>query len=372
MKKKKIFILYLGGVVLYFFGTFFGFVLLNYIVDPLQVLRKATLYPPLFSRQQRFQNPGLAKNYTYDTVIIGNSLTENIYPSKVRKIFGHQAIKLSMSGSTLYEQNLILRLALSTKKVKTVIWGLDPKSVSTPPNAVREDFGPFPYYLYKTNSLRNLYPYLLNISNLKSSIQILASSFELPLRGELVRNLEKLNTLDKTHKFGLKQVLSYYCKRKAFLDKYPRKSLREEIQVDHVLATSNLKENYLKLVQSYPDVIFYTFTPPYSFAKLALYRDSAPKLLENIMRIRELILSKAYIQPNIRLHDFQATEKITRNFENYIDLEHYSTETATYILESFMKGRHRIDPANPLKTQSSLKDQIQSYQIPESFSNCAD
>ena len=54
----------------------------NFTVDPLQFYRPASFYEPYYSMQQRYQNPGLARNFPYDTVIIGASMSENFVPSQ--------------------------------------------------------------------------------------------------------------------------------------------------------------------------------------------------------------------------------------------------------------------------------------------------
>lgn len=98
---------------------------LTYVLDPLQYYRKSTWYSPVFTSEQRYQNPGLVRNYSYDTIILGTSMTENFLPSVVGEALGGQAIKLSMRGSTADEQYKIASLALETGKVKKVLWGLD-------------------------------------------------------------------------------------------------------------------------------------------------------------------------------------------------------------------------------------------------------
>jgi len=50
--------------------------LMNYIVDPFQQYRKPW-YNPYFPPQiERYLNPGLAKNYDYDSILIGTSQVE--------------------------------------------------------------------------------------------------------------------------------------------------------------------------------------------------------------------------------------------------------------------------------------------------------
>lgn len=119
--KHKSFVRFLLAAVVMYSLAFMAFV---YVIDPLQVYRAAS-YPPMFSEEERFQNPGLAKNYEYDTIIIGSSMTQNFVPSDVDRVFGGKTLKLSIEGSTAHEQYLTAKLALSTGQVKRVIWGLD-------------------------------------------------------------------------------------------------------------------------------------------------------------------------------------------------------------------------------------------------------
>src|ERR1700750_548853 len=47
---------------------------LNYVVDPLQLLRPATLLRPMYSDDVRMQNAGLIRSQDFDTVFMGTSL----------------------------------------------------------------------------------------------------------------------------------------------------------------------------------------------------------------------------------------------------------------------------------------------------------
>ena len=74
----------------------------NYVVDPLHYYRGLTAINPVFlgSALQRYLNVGLARNFSYDTVVIGSSLTENFLPSHLHKSWGVRAMNLSISGSS--------------------------------------------------------------------------------------------------------------------------------------------------------------------------------------------------------------------------------------------------------------------------------
>jgi len=90
-------------------------ILINFIIDPLQFYHSA-FYKPVFSKQQRYQNPGLVKNYKYDTIIIGSSMSENNVPSYLNAKMEVNALKLSIMGSSAKEQYIIAILAQDTGK----------------------------------------------------------------------------------------------------------------------------------------------------------------------------------------------------------------------------------------------------------------
>ena len=147
-------------------------IITNFITDPYQHYRKTTIYPAFFGGDQKYLNPGLAKNYIYDAVIIGTSMTENFYVPNANKELNAKFLKLSISGSTAYEQKLILNQAIKTKQVKKVLWGLDIYSLNGKVEQYRNGKKNFPLYLYDDN-IFNDYKYLLNKDTLFEFFKIL-------------------------------------------------------------------------------------------------------------------------------------------------------------------------------------------------------
>lgn len=72
------------------------------LVDPFEVYHKATAFiPPITNGTQNYSNAGIAKNYEYDSVVIGSSMTENFTPSQLDRLFGGQFVKLPINGGRL-------------------------------------------------------------------------------------------------------------------------------------------------------------------------------------------------------------------------------------------------------------------------------
>ena len=166
-----------------------AFALFNWIMDPLQFYRKAA-YTPEFSLQQRYQNPGLAKNYPYDTAVIGSSLAESLAPSRVEALLGVRSINLSFKGASAFEMNRILRVAIRSGRLKRALWCMDIFAFRGAPDRTAQEEGDFPYHLYDRNPFNDA-RYLLNLDVFRSSANLLLDS----LRG---RRREPMD-LDQLH-----------------------------------------------------------------------------------------------------------------------------------------------------------------------------
>lgn len=68
-----------------------------YLVDPFEHYRESAILP-LYD-QESYNNPGIARNYDYDAVILGTSMVEMSHPSVIDACFGVRSVKLPMRGS---------------------------------------------------------------------------------------------------------------------------------------------------------------------------------------------------------------------------------------------------------------------------------
>ena len=61
---------------------------------------------------ERYQNDGIIRNFTYDAVITGNSMTENFRTSELNELFGVNAVKVPLNGSKFKEVDEQVRRAI--------------------------------------------------------------------------------------------------------------------------------------------------------------------------------------------------------------------------------------------------------------------
>jgi len=324
--------------------------LFNWAVDPLQLYRRAA-YAPVFSENQRYQNPGLARSYDYEIVIIGTSHSENFSPRQVERVLGAPALKLAISGATAREQYLILDLAIGTGKVRRVIWGLDLLSFRKPAGAVSSREGAFPMHLYHWGPLSHPI-YLLSLDTLDLSWKA--------LRGVGHRDLETLNAWYPLHRFGEDRVLADWRRRGAILDRInldptrrygPRRRQTER----------SIRVNLLSLVEAHPEIRFDLFFPPYSILSfLADFRTWEGAFAER-QAYKAFVVTSLAPFPNAHVYDFQEIERFSHDLDNYKDLEHYRPEINDYIIESIAAERHRIDPGNLAELLALQQEQVERY-----------
>jgi len=294
------------------------------IIDPLQFYHKATWYDPVFSNEQRYQNPGLARNYAYDTIIIGTSMTENFVPSRVGEALGGQVLKLSIRGSTADEHRKIANVALETGKVRKVLWGLDYFSLK------RGGVVDFPAYMYD-DKLWNDYPYLFNYSVYEQFLK----SVKRKLDGHPPQNLDNMYSWDKMVVYGKGPVAKSFATA-AQQEIYF--GLNEE-SLDEI--KRSFTDNILSVVQEHPEVEFYFYYPPYSALRQVVWYNTNPVRFENQLTMRKWMYEQFAQHPNVKLYDFQVERDWTYDLDLYKDLSHHKGELNQLIAEAIGKD----DPA---------------------------
>jgi len=333
---------------------------LNFLVDPLQFYRQAAFYRPDFSIEQRYQNPGLARNYSYDTIIIGSSMTENFVPAYVDAKLAVKSLKLSMSGASAREEKLIIQTALHTGQVKNVLWGLDYGSLKGSSDRVRNEDFPFPYYLYDQYSYNDL-PYLLSISTLKSSTIALRNHYQ--HRPPTNPDLEYLNNWNSWSIFG-RDILM-----KMWQDEQTKKNagvqLYDNVDGSFQAMQASFDQNILPLIRQNPEVNFLIYYPPYSILRYRSIFDEDPELFYSELQMKRYIFTQLNNYTNIRVYDFQSDRILNTRLDKYKDYSHHSQEFNEYIIDSIARKdkRYLVTPWNLETMLYDLKNQVETLDI---------
>jgi hypothetical protein len=327
-------------------------VLLSWVLDPLQHYHKSW-YKPVFSTEERYQNAGLARNYDYDTIILGTSMTENFLPSVVGEAMGGHVMKLPLRGSLMPEQYETAKLALSTGKVKQVLWGIDYFALR---QDTTEESELFPSYLYD-DSWWNDYSYWFSITPYEQLVKGLAK-MALHRGGQ---SLEMLDNWNDSVKFGSKLVMNDY--RNAQQSEY-----YFGVNEDPLSSVQQTFNAYvLSLVQAYPEVKFTFYYPPYSVLRQAVWQQTNPVRYENQLTMRKWMFEQLQRYENTRLYDFQAESLWTFDLDQYKDLSHHRGELNTAIAEAIGRDdeAYRVTAGNVDALNAMLREQVSSLVIDE-------
>lgn len=327
-------LLFTSLVVLFIIGGF------NWAIDPMIKYRKNESLSYLFTiGKERFLNFGIAKNFSYKTVVIGTSMTENFLLSDVEKLLNTKAIKVPFSGGTAKEFSILLDFILKQQKAETIIYALDIPSYRNmnTSSGFRTDM-PFENYSFMLkDDLFSEIKYLLNLDTFKWSLSVLKNTIN---NEDPNKNYNNAFMWFTKYKFGESEVLKNWNS----MDVNPK--LKENFKSTDY-SFDDLKINFDELLYKHivnnPKIKFIIFYPPYSYLtwKLADKRGS----LDACIKFKEYSLNRLVMQPNVELYDFQQDEYIY-NLNNYKDISHYSEKINHFIIEKIASKENLLTLQN--------------------------
>ncbi|RLA77539.1 MAG: hypothetical protein DRG78_17215 [Epsilonproteobacteria bacterium] len=317
--------------------------IINFVIDPFQQYKKATFHKTVFMKNF-YLNAGLIKNYNYDSVVIGSSMTQNFIINDIHTILEYKKpIKLPIAGGTIIEHYTVLESAIKSKKVKNVLLGLDVFSLKTSTNRL-------PAYLYDYN-IFNDYLYLVSIDTLKRSL--LYPFLHYTIKATHPRMNYNLmfqwQHNFKENDFNATKVINNIKKKSINLDSQKD---QDNLLKDRI---SNVDKFLVPLVKNNPNINYIIFYPPYSILTYSKMEEDGS--LDGFIETKKYIFQKLHKYNNIKLFDFQVANNITHNLNNYKDMTHYHQKINTWMLEKIKQNQFLITKDNIEKYSIELKNQ---------------
>lgn len=275
---------------------------------------------------QRYINNGITRNFEYDALITGTSMTENFMTSELDELFSCNSIKIPVSGSTFKETNELITNAISyNDDLKLVVRGLDISTFDFDKDSM--GYSDYPTYLYDDDLLNDV-NYLLNKNVLGRGL--LKCVFIPTITGAENTDFDTYSNWNARRTFGADAILSWYNQ--------PEKV--DEIQVlsEETIQTTkeNLEQNVIQVAIDNPDIEFYYFLTPYSI----LYFDTLNQKneLSSCFDLLEFSASLMLEVDNINLFYFDDMYEYITNLDYYKDTMHYSEDVNSVILECMADG----------------------------------
>lgn len=324
--------------------------LLVVYIDPFFQYHEPLEEFPYVVDNQINQNPGMAKNMEYDSVILGSSMTVNFNTDWFSELMGLNTIKLSYSGAFPKDQANIMDIIFqSGKDISAVFLGID---IITYSGGVEETKYPIPEYLYDFNIWNDI-PYLLNKDVL---LQYILRPLADPDKTDLATVYKSWWTDDY---YNIQWVMHNYTPPEAVEEEADPESYIQNIE-------ANLDANICPYIENNPNTQFYIFYPPYS---ILFWNDVLTENhMEATMREYEYICERLLEYENVKLFFFPNQEWIICDLNNYADYSHYHPDINRYMTECFADGECRITSENLAEELDKMKEIVDNYDFQTLFS----
>lgn len=296
---------------------------------------------------QRYQNDGIVKNFSYDALITGTSLTENFKTSEFDALFGVNSIKVCYSGGTNSEIINNLRRAIDANPdIKYVVYGIDEWHLLSGRVLIEAD-GDYPTYLYD-DTIFNDVEYLLNKEILCSNT---LGVLDYTRSGQTTTSFDDYSSW--VYPYDAEIVKSGYSR--------PEKAeaITEFTEANAATLSENLRDNLLQLALENPDIQFLCFFPPYSILNWDTHSQDGTlaSLIQQFIMATEILLEA----DNIRLFSFYTDFETITNLNNYRDIVHYSNDINSLLLQRMHDGEYLLTQENYLEHWQEVLVFYQTY-----------
>ena len=324
---------------------------LTAIVDPYFLFHKPLTGISYVINNERYQNYGMARNFSYDAMIVGTSMSENFKPSEFDALFGVHSVKLPFSGGSHCEVKELLNFAFRhNADVKYVIRNIDLFRAFDGKDDRDYPEDSYPTYLYDDNPWNDV-RYLLNWETFSNGTLM---DLAWTVLGKPGQTLDEYACWTEDDAFGPQGIQQHYSRN--LVEYSGNNSITEE---EYERIAENLDANVLAPAREHPEVTFYLYVSPYSIYFFDYVNEMGE--LDRYLLAQEYILHKLLGQENIKLFAFyQETEVVTDPY-NYRDVAHHHGNVNSLILQWIREGHGEITEENVDAYCSATWDYYHSY-----------
>lgn len=277
---------------------------------------------------EKYYNDGIGKNFKYDAMITGSSITENAKASQVEKLWNCTAVKTCFAGGTLREVDEHIKRSLAVNdSVSMIFRGVDENKLLEDKDAMPDSY---PVYLYDNNPFNDV-NYLYNkdvwLVNVKGNIELMRE-------GGQSTDFDQYSNWTMNATFSKERTLNNYDRpQKAASAVELTSSMVERIR-------GNIEQNIVNTVRDNPDIMFYYFLTPSSICQWDEWNQNG--LIECQLAAERILLEELLQYSNVRVFGFSDRFELTTNLDNYMDIEHFSDTINDMIFDCIYSGEGLI------------------------------
>lgn len=334
-------------------GTILLMLLVFWIFDPYFHFHKPFSFVSYRMYDERYTNDGISRHFDYDAMITGTSMAQNFKTSEADALFGVNAVKETFSGAGYKELSQNLERALQRNdRLGTVIWTMDSNSLIRDKDY--DQYEGYPTYLYDDNPWNDV-SYVFNKNVWYHGV---LPNLIMTLKGEPSTTFDEYSSWEK--EMGYEYVMQSYDRWEQKAETAPGLT-----EADVKMVTANIQQNFVDLVNRYPDTTFYIFYTPYSICWWDFMNQEG---MINYYFEAELIATKLLLEcPNVRLYNFHDKYDIITNLDNYRDKEHYGAHVNSMILEWLSDGDGLVTKDNYMELFEKEKEYYLNYDYESIF-----
>lgn len=332
------------------FGLLALFVSTNYIFDPM--FRFHGPFPGIAMSfdDGRYQNPGILRNFKYDSLILGTSVSANFKTSQFDEYFNAQTAKVIFLDGHFSEFKRAIDIANETHEVKRVFWGIDSNILLRNDKEFSVDI---PEYMYEKGFANDI-KYLLNkgifLTNTTQAIW------------KTLTNTS--DTRDSAYSWG--HELEWNLDDSLQTHARPPKGI--DIKNDVFLRDMHINVTEIsQIVSENPNTEFYLYMAPYSM----LYWDSMSRsgLTEAVLNAHQKAMERLVQHKNVHMLYFMNNEEIISDLQQYTDLVHYSPKINEQLAQIIGSGSYELSYDEIPQAIDSLRQFIAEYDFEQIFAN---
>ena len=308
------------AAICWFLGLLLFCALAVFFVDPFLRYRKSAFFKPLYtSANSRQMIPGVLRHFDYDSLVAGNSQSQNLPLSALRETLGWNAVKAASPACSPRVLGQFLDIAFAARGDRLAnIW----IGVNIASYAGTLDFGndDTAVHLYDASHWRD-YQYLLNHDVVLQRVpKSLFATLGLGGKHYALRaDPGNMFTLDydgeNKRLFGAEHVWRDH------LDDLAR-SARKHTPVDPNARMADVASHLIRHARAHPRAAFHVVLAPVT--SLAWLQFAQNDQLDGVLEFLDAMLRALLAEPNIRVIDALSDKTLATDFSLFRDTVHFS------------------------------------------------
>ena len=308
-----------------------------YVVDPCIRYRRPRFYKPFYVDSE-IQLPGMIRNYDYNAILLGSSMSQNFRASDFKREMNLDLLKAACPGIGSKDYSLLFDILKEKggQMPEVLFFNVDLFSYANE----RESVFPVDRRFFCKRPPNHEYKYYWNYTVWnKYMLRFFKQSL-----------LRKYKNIDYDTMFSRKDRYAGVDEVRRSL-KRPKGVFHFKMKKEEVIA--NLENDVLRHMRSMPATRIEVFFPPYSV--LFWGQVEREGKIDEYLAIKNEVQRLLFQLPNVRVHDFQTAESVILNFDNYKDTSHYRENINTWIVKKMASGEYVCTAENYLDNNVALK-----------------